>query len=343
MDSATSSSSMNPFQRILDKLCLTPLGLIGLIILAVGPLLPGMDQEYLIRWITLAIFIAASAIAFDLTVGYINIVNFGFNAIVGLGGYTSAILAARIGLSPWVGMFVGALMAAAVGFLVGLLTLRHRGIFAALVTWFIGLALMGICQKWVPLTRGMLGLRAPQLFETSSNVPYYYMILIMMVIIFMICRWLTRSKMGLAFQAIGQNMEAARTSGINPVWYRVANFTISCALAGWLGGFYAHYIGILTPEFMHTSKTVEVLAVAYIGGRGSLWGGTFIAIPFLITMELIRSGFTNLPGIHLVIYGLILILVMIYYPGGVATLYYKYLAKPKSTFLRFLVGYRDSK
>ena len=99
--------------------------------------------------------------------------------------------------------------------------------------------------------------------------------------------------MGLAFKAIGQNMEAARTSGINPVFYRIVNFTLSCTIAGLLGGFYAHYYGVLTPELLHTSKTVEVLAVAYIGGRGSLWGGAFIAFPFMIAMELIRSIFVQ--------------------------------------------------
>lgn len=336
----TNKSNLNPFSWILDKLCLTPLALIGLIILALVPMF--LHQEYLIRWITMAIIIAASAIAFDLSVGYINIVNFGFNAIAGLGGYTSAILAVRLGLSPWVGMFIGAFSAAILGFLTGLLTLRHRGIFAALVTWFIGLALMGIAQKWVSLTRGMLGLRVPRLFDTPSNVPYFYLALLMMVITYIICRQITKSNMGLAFRAIGQNMEAARTSGINPMGYRIFNFTVSCALAGWLGGLYAHYIGILTPDYMHTSKTVEILAVAYIGGRGTLWGGPLVAIPFLIAMELIRSEFSNLPGIHLVIYGLILIVVMIYYPDGLATFYRKYLGNPKSGFWRFMVGWKKN-
>ena len=64
----------------------------------------------------------------------------------------------------------------------------------------------------------------------------------------------------LAFPALGQNLEAARSSGIDPTAYRVLNWTLSCALAGWLGGFYAHYYGILTPDLLHTSKTVEVLA-----------------------------------------------------------------------------------
>jgi branched-chain amino acid transport system permease protein len=160
----------------------------------------------------------------------------------------------------------------------------------------------------------------------------------MMFIVYLTCKWVIRSKMGLAFKAIGQNMEAARTSGINPVFYRIVNFTLSCMFAGWLGGFYAHYYGILTPDLMHTSKTVEVLAVAYIGGRGSLWGGAVIAFPFILAMEILRSSLSNLPGLHLVLYGLLLVGVMIYYSGGFAQFYDTFLAQPKNSFFKYLMS-----
>src|SRR5690606_38673981 len=124
-----------------------------------------------------------------------------------------------------------------------------------------------------------------------------------------------------AFRAIGQNFEAAEASGINPTFYRVFNFTVQCMFAGWLGGFYAHYFGILTPQIMLTSHTVEVLAIAYIGGRGSLWGGAVVAFPFIFIIESLRSNLSQLPGLHLVIYGLLLIVVMIFYPGGFAQLW----------------------
>ena len=309
---------------LLDKVCFTPAGLLGLAILIVLPLIPPFNQQYLVRWLVQAAFIAALSVAFDFTAGYINIVNFGFCAIMGLGAYTSAILGLRTGMSPWIGIWTGAVTAAGLGFVIGLITLRLRGIFAACLAWFFGLALMGLATKMVWLTRGPLGLRAPRLFETSSNVPYYYVILAMLLATYLITRLLVKTKMGLAFQAIGQNMEAARTSGVNPVYYRIVNFTISCALAGWLGGFYAHYYGILTPDMMHTSKTVEVLAVAYIGGRGSLWGGAVIAFPFIFAMELVRSSLSSLPGLNLIIYGLLLIMVMIYYSGGFAEFYNKH-------------------
>jgi branched-chain amino acid transport system permease protein len=303
MKREVTKDEMDLLSRILDRLCLTPLGAVLLIVMALLPYIPPFDEEYMLRWLTLIALTGASAIAFDLTAGFINIVNFGFAAILGLGSYTSALLAVRLGLTPWVGIFAGAVAAGVLGFLTGVLTLRLRGIFAAVMAWFVGLALMGLAIKMVWLTRGPLGLRVPRLMQNEANEPYYYTMLIMLFVTYVVCRWTTRTKMGLAFKAIGQNMEAARTSGVNPTYYRVA----------------------------------------YIGGRGSLWGGAFIAFPFLVAMELVRSGASTMPGLNLVIYGLILILVMIYLPGGVASLYYRFLYKPRGRFWRFMVGYRESR
>ncbi|MCG2775528.1 MAG: branched-chain amino acid ABC transporter permease [Desulfobacterales bacterium] len=329
MQTTKAKSELNLFDRVLDLLSLKPLGAIGLVILVILPLVPPFNQEYLIRWLCAAALIAAASVSFDFTAGFINIVNFGYYAIVGLGGYTSAILVDRFGISPWIGIFVGALSAGLLGFFLGIVTLRLRGIFAAVMAWFMGLALMGLATKAVWLTRGSLGLRVERLFDSPSNLPYYYVILAMMLVTYVITKGVTRSDMGLAFKAIGQNMDAARTSGINPVYYRIVNFTLSCTLAGLLGGFYAHYYGILTPEMMHTSKTVEVLAVAYIGGRGSLWGGAVVAFPFIYAMEMVRSSLSNLPGLNLILYGLLLILVMIYYSGCLRHFSSSILANPR--------------
>lgn len=308
-------------QYINRMLGVSRIGLVLVILLAVLPFIPPFNREHLLRWMIGATLIAAQAIAFDFTTGYINVVNFGFAAFLGVGAYTSALLAVELGVSPWIGIFAGVVPAAILGFLTGILTLRLRGIFAALMSWFVGLALLGIARNWVDLTRGPLGLSAPRFLETSSNRPYFYIIFAMMIVTYVVLRWITRSHIGLAFKALGQNIDAARASGINPTFYRVLNFTVQCAFAGWLGGFYAHYYGILTPQVMATSHTVEVLAIAYVGGRGSIWGGAFVAFPFIFFFEWLRSTLTDLPGLHLVLYGVLLILVMIFYPGGVAQLY----------------------
>ena len=306
----------------LHSLGFSPVGLLMVIVLLALPFIPPFNQEHLLRWLVSAALIAAQAIAFDFTTGYINIVNFGFAAFVGVGAYTSALLAVNFGISPWLGIFLGAIPAGIIGFFLGILTLRLRGLFATIMTWFVGLTLLGLARNLVDLTRGPLGLSAPTLLETSSNLPYYFVILAMMLITYVILKKITMSHYGLAFKAIGQNIDAARASGVNPTRYRVFNFTVQCLFAGWLGGFYAHYFSILTPQVMHTSRTVEVLAIAYIGGRGSIWGGAAIAFPFIFLIEGLRSNLSALPGLHLIIYGLLLILVMIFYPGGFAQFYY---------------------
>jgi branched-chain amino acid transport system permease protein len=319
----------------LGRVGFSPLGVGLLLIAIVLPLIPPFNQEHMIRWLIMGAFLAAQAVAFDFTSGYINVVNFGFAAVLGLGAYTSAILANKApflivqpGISPWIGIWVGALLAGLVGLGLGWLTLRLRGIFAAVMAWFVGIALMGLVRNLVGLTRGPLGMQPPTLLDTTANLPYYYIILGMMLVVYVVLRLVTRSQWGLAFKAIGQNIDAARASGINPTKYRVFNFALSCMFAGWLGGFYAHYFGSLTPQtLMHTSKTVEVLALAYIGGRGSMWGGMFVAFPFVFFIEFLRSNLTELPGLHLVIYGLLMILVMIFYPAGLAGLYRWVVAK----------------
>ncbi len=319
----------NRFTSGLSVIGFSPLGLVLIVLLFLLPYIPPFDQEHILRWLVMGAFLAAQAAAFDFTAGYINVVNFGFAAILGVGAYTSAILSntnpaiiVTPGISPWITIWIGALVSGLIGLGLGVLTLRLRGIFAAVMAWFVGIALMGLVRNLTPLTRGPLGMNPVTFLDTPSNRPYFYIILVMMLVVYITLKLVTRSHFGLAFKAIGQNFDAARASGINPTFYRVFNFTLSAFFAGWLGGFYAHYFGSLTPQtLMHTSKTVEVLALVYIGGRGSLWGGMFVAFPFVFGIEFLRSNFTELPGLHLVIYGVLMILVMIYYPAGFAGFY----------------------
>ena len=316
---------------LLDKICFTPVGVLAILLLFILPMVPPFNQDYMIRWLIAAAIVATAAISFDFSAGYLGIVNFGYAAFVGVGAYTSALVANRWGIPPLITTFLGGLLAAFLGLLAGMVSLRLRGMFAICFTWFIGIALMGLCYKWDTLTRGPLGLQCKTFFKDSSSLPYYYLILATMLLTYVVLGLMIKSNYGLAFRAIGQNMEAAMTSGVHPTKYRVINFTMSCFFAGLIGGFYAHYYGIITPDLMHTSKTVEVLVIVYIGGRGTLWGGAAAAFPFIFAMELLRSSLSDLPGINLIIYGIFLIVVMIYYPGGVAQLFKNLEKKAKGT------------
>lgn len=282
------------------------------------PLIPPFNGQDFQRLLVTGALMAAYAVAFDFTAGYIDIVNFGFAAFVGLGAYTSGLLAVDLGVSPWIGMLSGSVVAGVVGLLTGMLTLRLRGIYAAVMAWFVGLALMGLVRNLPDITRGSLGLSVPLLLDTSENLPYYYLILGILFLTLLVLMAVIRSRIGLAFRAIGQNLAAAKASGINPTRFLVINFTLSSAFAGLLGGFYAHYYGILTPDLLATSHTVEILAVAYIGGRGSLWGPAVIAFPLMVITGLLQAQLASLPGLELVLYGLLLVVVMIFRPSGFA-------------------------
>jgi branched-chain amino acid transport system permease protein len=297
-------------QSFLRTAGLSPLALILWAILAIVPLF--IKDEYILRLMVVSLMFGAQAMAFDTTVGFINVVNFGFAAFVGLGAYTSGLLAVRLGVSPWFGFIAGTLVAGLLGFLTGILTLRLRGIYAAVMAWFVGLAIMGLTIVNVEFTRGQLGLTVPMLLDTAAQRPYYYVLLPIAFGVYVVLRLVTNSHIGLAFRALGQNLDAARASGVNPTRYRVLNFTLACALAGLLGVFYGHYVGILTPSVMATKQTVEVLALAYIGGRGTLWGGLLAAFLVIPIFEYLRP----LLEYRLIIYGVFLILTMIFYPGG---------------------------
>lgn len=298
--------------NILHKFGLSPFGIGGIVLIGLLPMI--FNDEFTIRLLTSTLMLGALAMAFDFTSGYINISNFGFSAFFGLGAYGSAILAVKLGFSPWIGIVFGGILAAVVGFGLGLLTIRLGGIFASCMTWFVALAMMAVANNWVDLTKGSAGMNVPALFDSVQNAPYFYTIFGIMVLTYAALMYTTQSNLGMAFRAIGQDIEAASSSGINPTKYKVINFTISCALAGIIGGFYAHFIGILTPSVMSTSRTVEIMAISYIGGRGTIWGGLICALIMVPTMEYAK----DLMELRLVLYGALMIAIMIFYPKGLA-------------------------
>jgi branched-chain amino acid transport system permease protein len=135
--------------------------------------------------------------------------------------------------------------------------------------------------------------------------------------VYIVLRLIIRSNIGLAFRAIGQNFDSAQASGVNPTRYKLLNFTLSCACAGFFGGFYAHFVGIVTPDIMDTGHTLEVMALSFIGGSGSLVGGIFAAFLLVPVFDSLKK----LMEYRLIIYGMLLILVMIFYPAGLSGLY----------------------
>ncbi|MDR1546426.1 MAG: branched-chain amino acid ABC transporter permease [Deltaproteobacteria bacterium] len=314
-------ASASPFRRALGALGLSPAGLA--VMLACLPLLASLENEYWIKTLTTALMYGALAMAFDFTSGYIGIVNFGFAAFWGLGAYVTGCLSYHLGWGPWQGLIFSVGAAGALGLLLGLLTIRLGGIFAACMTWFVAMAMLSVTSNWVTMTRGATGLTIPLLFKSSANFPYLVTMVVLTLVSYVALSRLVRSKAGLAFQAVGMDQESAAISGVDANFYKVLNFTISCAFAGFIGWFFAHYVGVLTPQVLHTRATVEIMVISYIGGRGSLWGGLAAALLIIPSMEQLKSvqALSDIMELRLLLYGFLMIMVMIYYPGGLSELF----------------------
>lgn len=289
--------------------------------LALAPLF--VRDEYVLRLLVISLYFGCQAMTFDFTGGFINAVNFGFAAFAGLGAYAASLVAIHTGLGAWAGLLAGALVTGLVGWVTGLLTLPLRGIYVSLMSWFVGMTLMALATAMEEVTRGARGLIVPPIFENATTTAYLYIILGLFMAVYITLRLIIRSPVGLAFRAIGQNYDAAQASGVNPTRYKLLNFTISSACAGLFGGFYAHYVGIVTPDVMSMGYTMEIMALSFIGGSSSLLGGVFAAfllIPFFDSLK-------RLMEFRLILYGALLMLVMIFYPAGLAGLFQKAIQK----------------
>ena len=279
------------------------------------------------RFIT-TIFISALmfgiwGVMYDLQIGYGGLINFGFAGFICAGAYGSALAAHLYEINPWYCMLIGAVAAGVLGFLTGVVTLRLKGIYVGLATWFLAEVLRLTISNTPGYTRGMLGLAVKPLpdvfdlnFSRAELLPYYYLLLILAIIIYTIAALMVNSRIGLSFKAIREDQLATETLGLSATKYKLINFTTACFFTGVIGAFYAHYIGILTPDPTEfgVPRTVEVLTIAYVGGRGTLWGS--IAAAFLLIG--FQEYFRALGAWRLVMYGVLLILVMIYAPKGIS-------------------------
>jgi branched-chain amino acid transport system permease protein len=262
---------------------------------------------------------------YDLQIGYGGLINFGFAGFICAGAYGSALATHHYEINPWFSMLIGGTASGLLGFLTGVVTLRLRGIFVGLATWFLAEVLRLTISNTPGYTRGMLGLAVKPLpdvygldFSRAALLPYYYLLLILVILIFAIAAVMVSSKIGLSFKAIREDQLATETLGLSATKYKLINFTTACFFTGLIGAYYAHYIGILTPDATEfgVPRTVEVLTVAYVGGRGTLWGSIlagFLLIGF-------QEYFRQLGAWRLVMYGALLIAVMIYAPKGISSI-----------------------
>jgi branched-chain amino acid transport system permease protein len=206
-----------------------------------------------------------------------------------------------------------------------------RGPYLALFTVAFSEVLRIVIVSENEVTGGSGGLEVTPLFHTRSDVPYYYVGLVLLGVSLGLMVWLERSRWGLFFRAIRENEDAAAAAGVRVLRFRVLAFAITSSFAGLAGGFFGHYIGILTPDIGSVDQMGLVVAMAVIGGAESLYAATVGALLCEALVEALRSY----EQWRLVIFGALLLLTIRFARNGLLALAYQTL---KQRGLRRLIA-----
>jgi branched-chain amino acid transport system permease protein len=268
---------------------------------------------------------AGLALSWNIAGGYTGLISFGHAAFFGLSAYASTLLLVRFGVSPWIGMWIGAAIAGFFGGCLALICARLRGPFFILSTLAAGEVVRIGALNWRGLTGGSEGLEIPPVFDLASMVfasqfPYLALVLVYFVGMFLLSKQIERSRFGFYLFATRDDEDGASAVGIDPLWMRVKAMGLSAFATGLGGSLFAQYFLYLDPTHVISPElSFQFALICAIGGLGTAVGpviGAFIVIPL---SEILRSTLGGAAsGLHLAIYGATLIVVILYFPGGVA-------------------------
>ena len=292
---------------------LMPLAFI--LVVAVLPAVVG-NNAYLMLILSLSGIFVIASIGLDLLFGYSGQISIGQAAFYAVGAYTSAILTTKLGVSVWLGMLAGGVLATIFAALVAIPICKLVHMFLALVTIGIGELTHQAIINLPDLTGSFTGVRAipmPRIGSYVFNVSsYYYIVLALVVLSLLVKQHIVDSRIGRAFIAIRENAEAANAMGINVTYYKVVAFACSAAFTGIAGALYAHYIGFISPESFSLDTSVLFLTAVLCGGMGTFAGPIIGAIVITVINEAIQA----LGSYQMLVYGIFIVVAVIYVPEG---------------------------
>ena len=311
--------------------------------------LPAMPQRGAVSWFEIALLVAclvlvavelpqnlrdvivltflfgALALAWNIAGGYAGLISFGHAAFFGIGAYTSTILFVHAGLSPWIGLWLGALLSAAAGAFLAVICARLRGPFFILSTLACAEVVRIGALNWASLTGGPEGLSILPVASLAnmvfaSKTVYAALMLAYLVICYAATKALECSRYGYYLFAVRDDEEAAGAAGVNPLLARAGAMALSAALTGIGGSLFAQYFLYLDPTFVISPDlSFQLALLPAVGGLGTAIGpvlGSFLITPL---SELLRAYLGSAAaGLHLVIYSAGLIVAMLYFPSGLA-------------------------
>jgi len=244
----------------------------------------------------------------------------GHAAIWAVGGYSSALLAMKAGLPVWISFLLSAPCAVVAGTILGLPTLRIKGIYFAVITLAFAELVHIVIVNQPRLLGGDMGIRGVPTFESMGGLvfhdyapwAYYYLALLMGGVTFWVMWRVDRSRLGRLINAVREDDELAETLGVHLMKYKMTAFLIGCLFAGLAGGFWAHYYRFLHPSLFTVWDSIFMLVYVVVGGVGSAAGPVLGAATLLLASEIMRGALAW----RAVIYAVVLIAVIFVLPHG---------------------------
>jgi branched-chain amino acid transport system permease protein len=273
----------------------------------------------------MALFATLLSQSWNILGGFGGQFSFGHALFFGMGAYTQGVFQIEFGFNPWVCLFFSVVLSAALGLMVGGLSFRYglKGSYFALITLAFA-EVFRILALSASFTGAGVGLMLPLSesftnLQFSSRAGFIWLMLFWVVCALLITAWLRHSRLGAYLQAVRDNEDAAQALGVNPFLVKWIACGLSAALMGVAGAFYLQVFQYIDPALAfgpHTS--ISALVGAIVGGMGTLWGPVLGAFALEMLAEVTRNLFGELPGINMVIYGSLLILIMVFLPRGFA-------------------------
>jgi branched-chain amino acid transport system permease protein len=282
-------------------------------------------MEYFLHIIVISGIYIILALSLNLIVGFTGLPALGHAAFSCIGAYTSSLLALNLGLSPWVGLILGACLAGLSGVVIGYPAVRLKGDYLALATFGLGVIVYSIAKNWVSLTRGPMGLPGIpgfSIFGYELSEIWQYLILVVffvLITIFVINR-IVKSPFGRVLRSIREDEVASEALGKDINKHKLIVFVVGAFFAGIGGSLYAHYITFIDPSSFTVTESITILLMVIFGGMGSIQGSVVGAVILVVIPELLR--FLGVPSsiaapLRQMIYGLLLVVLMIRRPQGI--------------------------
>ncbi len=284
-----------------------------------------LDSGVWLTFLMMALYAALLSQAWNLLGGYGGQFSFGHALFFGVGAYAQALLQLAFGWNAWLALGGAVAVAAAVGAAVGALSFRYglKGSYFALVTLAFA-EVARILALSLSFTGGGVGLMLP-LREAAENLQfgsrkgYIAVALGCVVVALLVTAWLRHSRFGAQLQAVRDNEDAARAIGVDPWAAKLGAIVLSAAFMGAGGAFYLQVFQYIDPAIAFgPSTSVEALVGAIVGGLGTLWGPVLGAAALHLLAELTRNLFGALPGLNMIVYGGVLVLIVMFLPRGLA-------------------------